>query len=309
MKYPIIALILSLSLVACGPQDAPQQDPNEGLLLQATAEVTFFEPYNAATARQTVLGATNQVSLMSQRKGREEITDEQFDSFAASTLQQLSYAYGVLGDPILALEASYQALQASGCKDYAKYNFGNALMSVGMFDDVLENLEPEIAANPHDAQHQRTLLDYYFLTEDTLAVEQQAFHIFDITLDAKPRAYAAIQLYLASLAYQNPPVYDFDQLVNMSVWPGPILAFLKGDIQEQELLYKIIQVDEGDAKRGRMTEALFFIGEYHRRSGNYFKAVEYYKALMTLQVNSFRETQYAKFILNKLLLEMGGEPV
>jgi tetratricopeptide (TPR) repeat protein len=83
-------------------------------------------------------------------------------------------------------------------------------------------------------------------------------------------------------------------------WPAPILATLKGEMTEQQLVDLIGESKWGPDRRPWLTEALYYVGELRLAEGDPELARRYFAAVVILKISDYVEYGMARAELARL---------
>jgi lipoprotein NlpI len=217
----------------------------------------------------------------------------------AGLFDDLAAARSALGDERGAIEAYEGAL---GCNPRALHlhaGLAEELLHEGRPADARAAAERGLAIDPADYHAASVLARIDFIEERWPQAIERMRSIVAATEDPERATYWECFLWLAQLrsGVARP------ELVERSLtdeWPGPILATLRGETSEQQLLAAIEGQASERRRREMLVEALYYIGERRLTAGQAAVARGYFAAAVNLKVLYFIEHHMARAELARM---------
>lgn len=209
-----------------------------------------------------------------------------------STMADVALAYSNLGLHVLAVNYYREVLKNAADPASARHDvaveldiLGHPLLAQKEFDLALQSYKSK------SIKFEEGLARYYLLNNN---LEEARSRYEQCVLLGKPEEtvqYCAIGLALTKWSGGNDSMLL--GITTAGDWPGPILSFVRSQIDEKVLADRIRAVADPDRRRQRLCEALYYVGEWHLRRGDKDTALRYFKASASQRVESFWETAAA----------------
>ena len=130
---------------------------------------------------------------------------------------------------------------------------------------------------------------------------------FKHVLTSNPKdIYRLLWIYIVAAHQQEDPLQTIQNLAsnrNLDKWPGSLVRFYLGQINEQKLL-DMISVKNSEKSSDKILgvncEAFYYLGEYHLNLGAKDKARKYFEKAIETGKSSFTEYKNAQFQLNRI---------
>lgn len=216
-----------------------------------------------------------------------------------------------LGNFEAVIDANESALACAPRDASYAASIASALLTLGRIDEARAAIERGHAIDPEEdsVRDVRARLDFI---QERWADATARFRLQ--ALDGKgqsiyAREYARCYLWLAQrrAGVRNPEVPRPDQneqelepaRQKTWKWPVAILDTLRGELTEEDLA-QMIHEDGGREERGRLTEALFYIGELRLAEGDTETARRHFASVVNLKMVNFAEYGMARAELKKM---------
>jgi lipoprotein NlpI len=249
------------------------------------------------------------------------------------TLNNRGNAYQNKGDYARAIADYDQAIRLNSESALLFYNRGSAYQHRGDYERAIQDYEQAIRLDPTSARaitsrgrvnhlkgnYEQAIKDYdeaIVLDPDyQLAFYNRAFARFDqglftasvpdfaraVQLDPS-RTYRVLGLYLAKAragAVDRKGLANNAAQLNLTRWPGPVVALFLGLISPQALI-AAAQDPDPTMQRERHCEAYFYAGEFYLIRGQRAAAVQMFQSAVATGVTSLFEHSSAKGELGRL---------
>jgi tetratricopeptide (TPR) repeat protein len=210
----------------------------------------------------------------------------------AGLFHDLAAARSALGDERGAIEAYEGAL---GCNPRALHlhaGLAEELLHEGRRADARAAAERGLAIDPADYRAGSVLARIDFIEERWPQAIERLRSIVAATADPERASWECF-LWLAQLrsGMERP------ELLERSLtdeWPDPILATLRSELSEQQLLEAIEAQASERRRREMLVEALYYLGERRLAAGEAAVARSYFAAAVNLKVLYFIEHHMAR---------------
>lgn len=215
-------------------------------------------------------------------------------------LRELGLAYSRLGLHRMSL-AIYEAVLKQRPEEATSFEDAAAeQLFLGRDEDAARNYERALELSHGE---RGDTIDYAatfsLLTGDLARARERFEACIRLGHPARTMQYCAIGLAVVKTRGGNDSLLF--AVTPASVWPGPLLAYLRGEISEAALV-QLISREDADAQREHLSEALYHIGEQHLAHGERELALRCFRANQALRVEAFFETEASA----RHIRELGG---
>ncbi len=218
-----------------------------------------------------------------------------------AALGDSALAYSRLGLHLLSVAYYRQALLNAADEADVRINLAIELDYVGNTSAAQKEFDTalEISKNNGDDIQTEEILGRFYLLTDRLDLARTSFEkCVRIGQPADKVQYCAICLALTKWrgGYDSMLL----PLTTAGKWPGPLLALVRGQIDERALAQGIAADADASRRRNELCEALYYAGEMHLQRGDRPLALRYFRAAVGLRVESFWETGAAQRRIEQL---------
>lgn len=222
------------------------------------------------------------------------------DEDRIETLRELALAYSRLGLHRISL-AVYQAVLAQRPDEATSYeDLAAEQMFLGRDEDAARNYDRALElSRESNAQTLSFAATFSLLTGDLVLARKRYESCVLLGKPAREIQYCAIGLAIVKARGGDDSLLL--AVTPASSWPGPLLAHLRGEIDEAALA-KLIAGAQNDTQRERLSEALYHVGELHLAQGRRALALRCFRANQALRVEAFFETEAAA----RRIRQLGG---
>lgn len=296
-------------MLSSGCANMMQQAGSSDALLQL-ADTRFFPQVLEAEGQQqriiagyealTVMGdamTTGMRGLVPAKSNR--VNRDELKKAYAGALREIALGYSALGNNILATYYFSMVAQIAPEDPMAIYDLAVELSAIGQDEDAGALFMTALKYNPQNSYLLRALGHYYWVTGDTDRAIERFLEAISAAQDTDDKAYGAIALQIAEQRSMSPVKFGAKINVEHTGWPMPILGFLRGEIDVNQLVSAITDGDERTA-RTRLCEALYYVGEVRLAQGNKEQAKSYFRSAVNTRVPSYRENGLALRALKTL---------
>ncbi len=295
MRVLVAALFLPL-LAACSAT-APRVPVADSPLLAMAESRHYLDVLGRQRHEASVLAAQ---AMLGAHAERDDCDIASCDDAQIETLRELGLAYTRLGLHRLSLAAYQFVLERRPDDATSHEDVAAEQMLLGRDADAARSYARAIELS--HAQRAQTLgfAGTHAMLAGNLGRARALYEsCVQLGISAESIQYCAIGLATVSMRGGH------DSLLlattPASAWPGPLLAHLRGELDETALA-KGIAASDADTQRERLSEALYYVGEKHLARGDTAKALRFFRANQTQRVEAFFETEASA----RRIRELGG---
>lgn len=217
----------------------------------------------------------------------------------ANLYDDLGEALDGTGDYGAAVEAYESALECAPRSSYLRVPLSSDLMYLNRYDEARAVAERGLAAEESEAELHAVLAQLDYIAErwdDAISHLRAAAAGME---DGTVAAYFQCLLWLAQRrnGVARPELVSRD---DPESWPLPLLAALRGNRTESEVLMSIESEDRPERRRELLAEALYYLGQERLADGDADTARRYMSAMVTLNVHHFVEHHLARAELERM---------
>ena len=203
-------------------------------------------------------------------------------------LRDVGVAYSELDLHLLSLNYYRAVLRYADDQAISHADVGGEYLMLGRYDEAGAAYAKALAvAEGKNGAVEQYAAAYYFVTDQIGKAREHFLACAQLPGDDKRIQYCAIGLALAKLRGEDDAPAP---IAPTAEWPGPVLAYLRGDIDESALARNVEATQEPSMRRERLSEALYYAGELKLRRGDTAAALRYFRANVSLKVGGFLET-------------------
>lgn len=283
------ASAIAATWLLCSCVAAPVK-PASAPLLEAASAVFYLDSSRGERSQADVLGSFALLGALNDKYGdANPCTQTACKRDYAEALATLGQAYSRLGLHRLSLR--YYELAAASDASYRTEVAAEQLM-LGRDEAALASIAQALGESAGGPGSEYQAARIYLLTGQP----QEAIRHAERCLQSKPAEdkaqYCAIQLVLAKQRGGTDSMLL--PLIEAKAWPGPLLAYVRGDL-DQTMLARLIALSlEPPVQRERLSEALYYAGEVALARGSNDLALRYFRANQAMKVEGYWETMAAR---------------
>lgn len=290
----VVALTLAGTL---GAHALPAADPP----LLATAQAQhYLYPLGTLQRQEELLAEMAMLSLLSRKfdaDGRctsDACVKDRRDIYAETAL-----AYSRLGMKLLALRF-FRAVESDAPNDAeAHYDVAAELDSLHQTEGAEKEFGRALELSSGKDQKIEEGAARFYLLNNRLDLARAHFeHCILLQGEADLSQYCAIGLALTRMHGGNDSLLL--PITTATTWPGPLLTFVRGKGDEAALAAEIARTENADTRRQHLCEALYYVGEWQLQRGEAMLALRYFRASVSMRVESFWETRAAMLRIEQL---------
>lgn len=288
-----------VALTLAGTLGARPSAPEHALLAMAEAQ-HYLYPLGTLQHQEEVIAGMAMLSLLSHKADADgKCTSEACLKDRQDIYGETAMAYSRLGMKLLALRF-FRAVESDAPDDpEGHYDVAAELESIHQ----PEAAEKEFAralelSGGKDKKIEEGAARFYLLNSQLDLARTHFEHCILLEKEADLSQYCAIGLALTKMHGG----YD-SMLLPMTAattWPGPLLTFIRGKSDEAALAAEIAQTVNADSRRQHLCEALYYVGERQLQRGEPELALRYFRASVSMRVESFWETHAAMLRIEQL---------
>lgn len=288
VRSAVLAL-LALLLAACSATGTRSPAPGTAPLLAMAESRHYLEPLRRQRHEAAVLAAQAMLGAYAERGDADSCEGASCADDHIETLRELAVAYSQLGLHRMSF-AVYQAVLAQRPDEATSYeDVAAEQMFLGRDEDAARNYERALELSRKSHAPTLGLAATFSLLTDDLARARARFEsCVRLGKPARTVQYCAIGLAVVKTRGGNDSLLL--AVTPASSWPGPLLAHLRGEIDEAALAKRIAS-SEPDTQREHLSEALYHVGESHLARGDRAQALRCFRANQALRVEAFFETE------------------
>jgi tetratricopeptide (TPR) repeat protein len=265
-------------------------------LLDYASRQKFHSPPNEALYRRQVLTVTSELA---RNPAPADCGRTLGAARFADLFDDLGAARGALGDAPGAIEAYERAIACNPRAVRLHAGLAEELLHGGRDADAQAAAQRGLAIDPDDYRLGSILARIDFIDQRWPEAIRWLRSITVSTEDPEQATYWECFLYLAQRRAGAPR----PELVERNLtddWPRPILATLRGEMSEQQLLEVIEDQGSDHRRREMLVEALYYVGEQRFAAGETAMARRYFAATVNLKVLYFIEHHMARAELARM---------
>ncbi len=284
-----VFVVLGLLLAACSTAGTRPPMPATSPLLAMAESRHYLEPLRRQRHEAAVLTAQAMLGAYAERGDAGSCEGASCDGARIETLRELAVAYSQLGLHRMSF-AVYQAVLSQRPDEATSYeDVAAEQMSLGRDEDAARNYGRAVElSRESDAPILESAAMFSLLTGDLARARERFESCVRLGKPARAVQYCAIGLAVVKTRGGNDSLLL--AVTPASSWPGPLLAHLRGEIDEAALA-RLIASNEDDMQREYLSEALYHIGENHLARGDQAQALRCFRANQALRVEAFFETE------------------
>lgn len=295
MRVLVAALLLPL-LAACTATTPLAPEADSPLLAMAESR-HYLDVLGRQRHEASVLVAQAMLGVHAER---DDCDIASCDDGQIETLRELALAYSQLGLHRLSLAAYQFVLERRPDEATSHEDVAAEQMLLGRDADAARSYARAIELSLRQgAQTLGFAATHAMLAGDLVRARELYESCVQLGKPATPLQYCAIGLAVVRLRGGH------DSLLlattPASAWPGPLLAHLRGELDEAALAKGIANTD-ADTQREYLSEALYYVGEKHLARGDTAKALRFFRANQAQRVEAFFETEASA----RRIRELGG---
>lgn len=290
----VVALTLAGALVAHARPAAEHP-----LLAMAEAQ-HYLYPLGTLQHQEEVIAEMAMLSMLSRKTDADgKCSSEACMRDRRDIYGETALAYSRLGMKLLALRF-FRALESDVPDDpEGPYDVAAELDSLHQPEAAAKELARalELSAGK-DKKIEEGAARFYLLNNQLDLARTHFEHCILLEKEADLSQYCAIGLALTRMHG------GYDSLLlpitTAAAWPGPLLTFIRGKGDEAALTAEVAQADTADTRRQRLCEALYYVGEWRLQRGEQELALRYFRASVSMRVESYWETHAAMLRIEQL---------
>jgi len=286
------ALVTAAVCLLCSCATAPRTKTESGPLLEAAAGLFYLDPSKRERSQADVLGSFVMLGALSEKYDRAGCEKPECKHDFADILRTLGMAYSRLGLHRLSLRYYELALANDGGSAQSHADVAIEQLALGRDEASLASLARALELDKRSADIEQQAAGIYLLTDHAQDAVRHAEAC--LRLDPPPRRaqYCAIGLALAKLRGASDSLLL--PLIEPNAWPGPLLLFARGEIDEATLARMIALAQDPADRRERLAEALYYAGEVALARGQPERALRYFRTNQTMKAEGYWETMASR---------------
>lgn len=287
-----VVLACMLALLG-GCASAPGTRAPASPLLDAASGLFYLDPSKRERSQTDVLGSFVLLGALTDKYDRSGGCDSlPCKRDFADALRTLGMAYSRLGLHRLSLR--YYEMALANDPDAAQSHIDVAVeqLALGRDDAGLESTVAALQRAAGDAGIEHQAASVYLLTDRPQEAVPHAEACLRLAPPAQLAQYCAIALALAKLRGASDSLLL--PLIEAKGWPGPLLLFVRGEIDEAMLARLIALTADPSERRERLSEALYYAGETALARGHTELALRYFRANQSMKAEGYWETMASR---------------
>lgn len=290
IRASVLAGVLAL-LGGCASAPAPRAPATP--LLDATTGLFYLDPSKRERSQADVLGSFVLLGALTDKYDRSGGCDSpSCKRDFADALRTLGMAYSRLGLHRLSLR--YYEMALANDPDAAQSHIDVAVeqLALGRDDAGLASTVAALQRATDDAGIEHQAASVYLLTDRPQDAVPHADACLRLAPPAQLAQYCATALALAKLRGASDSLLL--PLIEAKGWPGPLLLFVRGEIDEAMLARLIALTADPSERRERLSEALYYAGETALARGHTELALRYFRANQSMKAEGYWETMASR---------------
>lgn len=286
----VLACVLA-GLCSCASVPGPR--PAASPLLDAASGLFYLDPSKRERSQADVLGSFVLLGALTDKYDRSGGCDSpECKRDFADALRTLGLAYSRLGLHRLSLR--YYELALANDDRAARSHADVALeqLALGRDDAALESIANALQRAADDPEIEHQAAGVYLLTDQPQETVRHAEACIRQSPPSRLAQYCALTLALAKLRGGSDSLLL--PLIEAEAWPGPLLLFVRGEIDEAMLARLIALAADPADRRERLAEALYYAGEAAFARGQPELALRHFRANQAMKAEDYWETMSSR---------------
>lgn len=291
MRAAALALLAAV-LGGCGAVGSRPASPAASPLLAMAESRHYLEPLGRQRQEAAVLGAQAMLGAYAARgDAGASCKDPACDDDRIETLRELAVAYSRLGLHRIALAVYRSVLEQRPGEAIAYADVAAEQLFLGRDEDAARGYARALElSDGNDVTILEFAASFSLLTDDLPRARERFEACARLGQPARAVQYCAVGLAVVKTRGGHDSLLL--AVTPAAGWPGPLLAHLRGQLDEAALAH-LITLGADDTQRERLSEALYYAGERHLARGDRALALRYFRANQALRVEAFFETEAA----------------
>lgn len=287
------ALACALAFLTSGCATAPAARPQASPLLEAASGLFYLDPSKRERSQTDVLGSFVLLGALTDKYDRSGgCQSPECKRDFADALRTLGLAYSRLGLHRLSLRYYEMALANDADSAQSHADVAAEQLALGRDDAALESTAGALQRASDDAEIEHQAANVYLLTDRPQDAVRHAEACLRLTARSRLAQYCATTLAVAKLRGGSDSLLL--PLIEAKGWPGPLLLFVRGEIDEAALTRLIALATDPADRRERLSEALYYAGEVAFARNRPELALRYFRANQAMKAEGYWETMAAR---------------
>lgn len=286
-------LAVAFAILACGCASAPSPRMESEPLLETASGLFYLDPSKRERSQTDVLGSFVLLGALTDKYDRSGGCDSpECRRDFADALRTLGMAYSRLGLHRLSLRYFEMALANDADSARSHVDVAIEQLALGRDEAALESTAGALQHATDDAEIEHQAAGVYLLTDQPQEAVRHAEACLRYSPPSRLAQYYALTLALAKLRGGNDSLLL--PLIEAEAWPGPLLLFVRGEIDEAMLARLIALAADPADRRERLGEALYYAGEVALARGEPERALRYFRANQGMKAEGDWETMSSR---------------